>query len=115
MCGTKTKRSGETLRNSLIEIGGARGSSVLVTTRNQQVIDDMQCSVSYPLEKLSDEDSYKLLREVAFSPEKGLDTKAFAALGREMVKDCSGLPLAIRALGGLLYSKRSLSKNGWMS
>ncbi|WOH09355.1 hypothetical protein DCAR_0728812 [Daucus carota subsp. sativus] len=97
----------DNLVNSLIGVGGAIGSSILVTTRNQKVIDTMRCSASYQLEKLSDEDSWKLFKRRAFSYGGVLETEALTALGTRMVNMCGGLPLAIKTLGGLLYSKKS--------
>ncbi|KAK1402001.1 NBS-containing resistance-like protein [Heracleum sosnowskyi] len=41
----------DNLRNSLLAVDGARGSKILVTTRNQEVIDAIRCSVSHRVEK----------------------------------------------------------------
>ncbi|KAK1364428.1 putative disease resistance protein RGA3 [Heracleum sosnowskyi] len=97
----------EELRNSLLAVGGARGSSILVTTRRQEVIDAMRCSDPYRVQKLSEEDSWELFKHRAFTDGGVSETEAFAALGRRMVKMCGGLPLAIKSLGGLLYSKKT--------
>ncbi|WOH09406.1 hypothetical protein DCAR_0728863 [Daucus carota subsp. sativus] len=97
----------DNLRNSLLQIGGDKGSCILVTTRKQEVIDAMRSCVSYWLEKLSQDESYELFKKIAFSDRGVLETEAFATLGRSMVKRCGGLPLAIKALAGLLYSKKS--------
>ncbi|KAK1364492.1 putative disease resistance protein RGA3 [Heracleum sosnowskyi] len=97
----------EKLRNSLLAVGGARGSRILVTTRRQEVIDAMRCSDPYRVQKLSEEDSWELFKHRAFTDGGVSETEAFVALGRRMVKRCGGLPLAIKTLGGLLYSKRT--------
>ncbi|KAK1364476.1 Disease resistance protein RGA2-like [Heracleum sosnowskyi] len=97
----------ENLRNSLLGVGGARGSSILVTTRKQEVIDAVQYCVCYPVKKLSEQDSWALFKQRAFSHGKYLENQTFVALGRSMVERCGGLPLAIKALGGLLRSKKS--------
>ncbi|KAK1364885.1 Disease resistance protein RGA1 [Heracleum sosnowskyi] len=99
----------DNLKNSLLGVGSARGSNVLVTTRKKEVIDAMHDSVfvSYPVEKLSEEDSWTLFRKRAFSHGGVPETEAFASLGRRMVERCGGLPLAIKTLGGLLHSKKS--------
>ncbi|WOH09407.1 hypothetical protein DCAR_0728864 [Daucus carota subsp. sativus] len=97
----------DNLRNSLLEIGGDKGSCILVTTRKQEVIDAMRTSVFYWLGKLSEDESYELFKKIAYSDGGVLETEALATLGRSMVKRCGGLPLAIKALAGLLYSKRS--------
>ncbi|KAL1827346.1 hypothetical protein DCAR_0206511 [Daucus carota subsp. sativus] len=97
----------DNLRNSLLEIGGARGSNILITTRSQEVAYAMRCSVSYQVKILSEEDSYELFKRIAFSHGGIVETEAFEELGRRLVKRCGGLPLAIKTLGGLLHSKES--------
>ena len=97
----------DSLMNSLLGVGCAKGSSILVTTRNQEVIDAMQCSVCYRVEKLSEEYSWALFKQRAFTHGGVLETREFVDLGRRMVERCGGLPLAIKTLGGLLYSKKS--------
>ncbi|KAK1393988.1 putative disease resistance protein RGA3 [Heracleum sosnowskyi] len=100
----------EDLRNSLLGVSSAKGSSVIVTTRNQKVIDAMQNCVPYLVEKLQEDDSYKLFKKIAFRDGGVSEIEPFADLGRSMVKRCSGLPLAIKALGGMLRSKESVQE-----
>nr|XP_017217285.1 PREDICTED: putative disease resistance protein RGA3 [Daucus carota subsp. sativus] len=97
----------DNLRNSLLGVGAARGSNILVTTRKQEVVDTMRCSVCYSVEKLSMEYSWELFKQRAFSHEGVLETEIFKTLGRRMVERCGGLPLAIKTLGSLLHSKKS--------
>lgn len=47
-------RKWEKLRNSLLTVGGARGSNILVTTRRKEVIDVMRCYDPYRVQKLSE-------------------------------------------------------------
>ena len=58
----------EDLRNSLLVVSGAKGSSVIVTTRNQQVIDAMQNCVPYPVEKLLEDDNARCLTHADRTP-----------------------------------------------
>ncbi|KAL8109592.1 putative disease resistance protein RGA1 [Apium graveolens] len=97
----------DNLMNSLHGVGAAKGSRILITTRNQEVIDAAQCCDFHRVEKLSDDDSWSLFKQRAFSYGGVSETEEFEALGRKMVKRCSGLPLAIKTLGSLLHSKRS--------
>ncbi|WOG90742.1 hypothetical protein DCAR_0309986 [Daucus carota subsp. sativus] len=97
----------DNLRNSLLGVGGASGSKILVTTRKQKAVDVMQCVITHRVEKLSEQDSWKLFKRRAFSQGGVLETAKFVAMGRRMVERCSGLPLAIKTLGGLLRSKKS--------
>jgi hypothetical protein len=95
-------------------MGGARGSRILVTTRNEVVARTIrQESVatiigtveSYSLKGLDEDASWSLFKLTAF--EKGQEPKnsSIVALGKEMVKKCSGVPLAITTIGSLLGSK----------
>lgn len=95
----------DNLRNCLLAIGGARGSNILLTTRSQEVTYAMRCSVSYQVEKLSEEDSYELFKKIAFSHGGVIETETFTVLGRRMVKRCGGLPLAIKTLKGFIALK----------
>ncbi|OMO76507.1 NB-ARC domain-containing protein [Corchorus olitorius] len=58
-----------------------------------------------------DDESWELFSKKAF-PGDGIDSSQsqFENLGKEMVKKCGGLPLAIIVLGGLLATKRSLAQ-----
>jgi hypothetical protein len=95
-------------------MGGARGSRILVTTRNEVVARTIrQESVakiigtveSYSLKGLDEDASWSLFKQKAF--EKGQEPKnsSIVALGKEIVQKCSGVPLAITTIGSLLGSK----------
>lgn len=81
------------------------GSRVIITTRIKDVAersDDR--NYVHKLRFLRQDESWQLFCEKAFrnsKAEKGLEN-----LGREMVKKCDGLPLAVAVLGGLLSKKR---------
>jgi hypothetical protein len=95
-------------------MGGARGSRILVTTRNEVVARTIrQESVariigtveSYSLKGLDEDASWSLFKQKAF--EKGQESKnsSIVALGKEIIRKCSGVPLAITTIGSLLGSK----------
>ncbi|XP_058225821.1 putative disease resistance protein At3g14460 [Rhododendron vialii] len=87
---------------------GAQGSKIIITTRNESVASIMQTVPIHGLQKLPEEDCWKLFSKLAF--EKG-DCNAHPNLeriGKEIVKKCNGLPLAVKTLGGLLRSQRDL-------
>lgn len=71
----------EDLRNSLLGVGGAKGSTVLVTTRKQKVIDAMQNCDPYSLGELQDGHSYELFKKIAFQ-DGFSETEPFADMGR---------------------------------
>ncbi|XP_057457504.1 putative disease resistance RPP13-like protein 1 [Lotus japonicus] len=84
---------------------GAQGSCVLVTTRNENVASAMLTVPSYHLKPLADDDCWLLFSEHAFEGGRFKRSTALEDIGREIVKKCRGLPLAAKALGGLLRSK----------
>ncbi|XVE99715.1 hypothetical protein REPUB_Repub03eG0224700 [Reevesia pubescens] len=92
---------------------GKNGSKILFTTRNKDVAllaDPCNSPIELPL--LTDDESWKLFSRKAFPGNKtdqsyACSLKEFEMLGREMMRKCKGLPLAIVVLGGLLATKRS--------
>ncbi|XP_016723378.2 disease resistance protein RPP8 [Gossypium hirsutum] len=91
---------------------GKKGSKFLFTTRNKNVaIVADPCNSPIELPFLTDDESWKLFRSKAF-PRNKIGSHAcleeFEKFGRQMVKKCGGLPLAIVVLGGLLATKHSL-------
>nr|XP_043635213.1 putative disease resistance protein RGA3 [Erigeron canadensis] len=94
---------------------GSRGSVVLVTSRSVEVADMMgtDCKLVYPLGCLSEDDSWNLFRRYAFDERKVLDGIEFERIGKEIVKKCEGLPLALKVVGSLMCIKSSV--NEWLS
>ncbi|KAL8536439.1 hypothetical protein ACS0TY_011883 [Phlomoides rotata] len=84
---------------------GSAGASIIVTTRLKMVADIMGTLPTYYLAGLSEEHCWILLRHRAF----GGETKVYSnleAIGKEIAKKCAGVPLAAKALGGVLRFKR---------
>lgn len=79
-------------------------SRVIITTRKKNVADCYyEQTYVHNLQFLTEEDSWELFCKKAFwklQRDEGLDQ-----LGKEMVKKCRGLPLAIVVLGGLLSTE----------
>ncbi|XP_039154946.1 disease resistance protein RGA2-like [Eucalyptus grandis] len=92
--------------------GGLQGSKILITTRNHRVAEITSAkSVIYEPRGLSDDNSWDLFRKMAFGDGvESLDPK-LKEMGRDIVKKCIGVPLAIRTIGGLLCGK---SKDEWL-
>ncbi|KAK8691699.1 hypothetical protein V6N13_075199 [Hibiscus sabdariffa] len=81
---------------------GAKNSKIVVTTRSENIASIMRTVPTYPLNILSDEDCWELFAKHAFvdtSPSMHPDLKI---IGEAIVRRCKGLPLAAKALGGLL-------------
>nr|KYP41218.1 Putative disease resistance protein RGA3 [Cajanus cajan] len=79
---------------------GVEGSKILVTTRSHLTAAMMRTkpSNSYLLDRLSEEDSFSLFVNLAF--EKGEEKKypQLLEIGKEIVRKCEGVPLAVRTL-----------------
>ncbi|KAL1367552.1 hypothetical protein AAHE18_02G060100 [Arachis hypogaea] len=84
---------------------GAKGSSILLTTRMKEVASVVQTCPSHFLNELLEESSWLLFAANAcFLESNGIPT--LEEIGRNIVKKCKGLPLAVETLGRLLQGKR---------
>jgi len=96
------ERKWEPLKNALKY--GAKGSAILVTTRNVIVADKMEAIFRLYLDVLSDDECWSIFSPMAFRG-KSNNREDIVDIGREIVKKCKGLPLAALVLGGLLRFK----------
>ncbi|KAL5707009.1 hypothetical protein ACHQM5_025110 [Ranunculus cassubicifolius] len=92
--------------------GGAPGSRIIVTTRNRTIAKMMGSSDFdvHDLEKLSNDDSWLVLRDVALVGKEKEEEK-FEKIGREIAIKCKGVPLAITTLASLLCERQT--KQEW--
>ncbi|KAK3431318.1 hypothetical protein EUGRSUZ_E03191 [Eucalyptus grandis] len=90
-----------------LSIGGARGSKILITTCHQYLAEATSASLSYCLEALRTESSVDLLMKMACQEEKEIRNPIKVDVMRRIVKMCDGIPLAIRMIGSLLFSKKT--------
>ena len=93
---------------SILPKRDGKSSCIIITTRNEGVANDMGVEPSrihWP-NTLNDTDSWSLFSKFAFSSSKGIcPNSQFKELGKEIVKKCGGLPLAIKTIGALLAPK----------
>ncbi|KAM0828233.1 hypothetical protein ACQ4PT_067679 [Festuca glaucescens] len=88
---------------------GASGSAIVVTCRSQKVASVMQTLQPHKLACLNEEDSWELFAQKAFS--SGVEEQAeLVTIGRRIVKKCRGLPLALKAMSGLLSSYQQVQE-----
>ncbi|BBG96575.1 NB-ARC domain-containing disease resistance protein [Prunus dulcis] len=87
---------------------GARGSKVIITTRNKNIASFMQNVPTQPLEPLSHEDCWSLLAKHAFGNVSCSAYPSLEEIGKKIARKCNGLPLAAQTLGGLI----SQAENG---
>ncbi|KAG2301254.1 hypothetical protein Bca52824_029905 [Brassica carinata] len=91
-----------------------KGWKVLLTSRNEEVglHADKQC-VTFKPDCLTCEESWDLFQMIAFPIKDTAEFKIeedMKEIGMEMLKQCGGLPLAIKVLGGLLCKKYTLNQ-----
>jgi hypothetical protein len=90
---------------------GARGSKIVVTTRNKNIMSALQIVSPYPLQRMSDDDCWSLFSRYAFGGQHRNATSQFEETFRsEIVRKCDGLPLAARSLGSLLKSQTDVKE-----
>ncbi|KAM0005426.1 putative virus X resistance protein-like, coiled-coil [Helianthus debilis subsp. tardiflorus] len=93
---------------------GAEGSIVVMTTRSERTCRMMAKvgELRHQLGCLSEANSWLLFKKHAFAQGRvGDDVRKLEPIGREIVVKCKGLPLAVKTLGSLMWSKSS--SNDW--
>ncbi|KAF8019415.1 hypothetical protein BT93_G0176 [Corymbia citriodora subsp. variegata] len=94
-------------------MGGSRGSKILLTTRNSSVARATDAnSVIYELHGLSEDKSWDLFKKLAFEGGETSLQSEKEEIGRDIVKKCVGVPLAIKTISSLLYAKE---KKEWLN
>nr|XP_029145709.1 putative disease resistance protein RGA3 [Arachis hypogaea] len=83
---------------------GAKGSSILLTTRMKEVASVVQTCPAHFLNELLEEYCWLLFAANACFPESN-GNPTLEGIGRKIVKKCKGLPLAVETLGRLLRGK----------
>ncbi|XP_057742671.1 putative disease resistance protein At3g14460 [Arachis stenosperma] len=83
---------------------GVKGSTIILTTRNQEVASVVKTCPSFILNELSEEYCWLLFAANACFPESN-GNPTLEEIGKKIVKKCKGLPLAVATLGRLLQGK----------
>ncbi|KAF7082587.1 hypothetical protein CFC21_086450 [Triticum aestivum] len=85
----------------------ARGSRVLITTRDEKVARGMKAELPYHhVDKLEEEDAWSLLKKQIVSSEtNGHEIDMLKDIGLQIIAKCDGLPLTVKVMGGLLCQK----------
>ncbi|XP_048426105.1 putative disease resistance protein At3g14460 [Pyrus x bretschneideri] len=89
---------------------GARGSKVIVTTRNESVASIVHTVPIHSLKQLSPDDCWLLLAKHAFRNENASAHPDLEEIGKKIARKCNGLPLAAKTLGGLLSCNMDYKK-----
>ncbi|XP_052113655.1 putative disease resistance protein At3g14460 [Arachis duranensis] len=88
---------------------GTKGSTILLTTRNENVGRIVQHYNSYTLKELSDDYCWSIFADNASFPESN-GSSELEGIGRKIVERCDGLPLAAATLGRLLRSEHRVEE-----
>ncbi|XP_050259631.1 putative disease resistance protein RGA3 [Quercus robur] len=88
---------------------GEKGSMLIVTTRIEKIARVLPI---HHIGCLSEDESWSLFKGRAFGLERVEERSELESIGKEIVKKCGGVPLAINALGSLVCSKRT--KSEWL-
>ncbi|KAL3749047.1 hypothetical protein ACJRO7_010183 [Eucalyptus globulus] len=83
---------------------GAKGSKIIITTRNLNVVSITRAS-PYPLRELSFDNCVSLLAFHALGATNFESHPAFKIIAKKIAERCKGLPLAAKMLGGVLRTK----------
>ncbi|XP_075644427.1 putative disease resistance protein RGA1 [Castanea sativa] len=100
----------ESLKDLLI--GGAKGSKIVITTR-AGLVAEITCSVSiYTLKGLNVKQSWLLFKQITFRKGQGQGTNnpRLEEIGKEIVRKCQGVPLAIKSIGNVLRLEKTEHK-----
>ncbi|XP_068310267.1 putative disease resistance protein RGA3 [Pyrus communis] len=99
-------RKWENLMECLSKLYSAAGSKIVVTTRSGKVASISEKLLPrHDLEKLSADECWSIMKDRAFSNSSAHITLEFQTIGREIAKNCGGVPLVAKVLGGILHRK----------
>ncbi|KAM7461389.1 hypothetical protein LguiA_029510 [Lonicera macranthoides] len=101
------------LIKALLGIGTSKGSRIMITTRSQQAFSKMPYGRILFLKGLSRKKGLSMFKQRAFAEGGATETPKMERVGKDLVERCRGVPLALRALGGLMYFKKSETE--WQS
>ncbi|KAF8711259.1 hypothetical protein HU200_029279 [Digitaria exilis] len=90
--------------------GDASRTKILLTTRNQNVANAVESRLVFKLAFLSEDESWNFFLKSSGLVEDDLESD-FIQIGKDIVKQCGGVPLAIKILGSILCERRGI--NSW--
>ncbi|QHO51892.1 putative disease resistance RPP13-like protein 1 [Arachis hypogaea] len=88
---------------------GAKGSTILITTRVKEVASIVQTCPPYILNELSEDCCWSVFANNACFPESN-GSPRLEEIGRKIVNKCKGLPLAAETLGRMLRMKDDVNE-----
>ncbi|KAF7145342.1 hypothetical protein RHSIM_Rhsim04G0114400 [Rhododendron simsii] len=86
-----------------------KGCKILVSSRSEEVCNDMGAQKKFPVRILDKEEAWNLFKEMAGIPE---DDTNYQSIKRAVANECGGLPIAILTVGKALNGK---GESSWRS
>ncbi|KDP43587.1 hypothetical protein JCGZ_16874 [Jatropha curcas] len=93
------------------DVNGAKESRIIVTTRNLGVSRTIGAIQSYTLRVLENDDCLSVFAHHALGVTNFEEHLDLEAIGKKIVERCQGLPLAAKAIGGLLRGQST--RDAW--
>ncbi|MCH83180.1 TMV resistance protein N [Trifolium medium] len=88
-----------------------QGSKIIITTRDRQILCNLQVDYVYQIKEMDDDESLELFSWHAFKQPSPIH--GFAELSIDIVKYCEGIPLFLQLIGSFLLARTS--KTEWES
>ncbi|XP_074562514.1 putative disease resistance RPP13-like protein 1 [Curcuma longa] len=93
----------DVLRNPILN---AKSSGIiLVTGRHEKVMKDIRAGHIHHVQRMNEDDGLELFHKVVFEDEEN-ENPELDEIAAKIVSKCDGLPLAIKAIAGMLISKK---------
>ncbi|KAF9616069.1 hypothetical protein IFM89_028535 [Coptis chinensis] len=87
--------------------GGAYGSRIIITTRDENIARRMTSTYIHRLGQLSDEECWSFFKHIALR-ERQDNHKKLEEIGKKIAWKCKGVPLAVKIIASLMSLKESV-------
>ncbi|XP_074333532.1 TMV resistance protein N-like isoform X2 [Apium graveolens] len=87
----------------------AFGSTIIITTRHEDLLESIRVEAKYKVNELGDAESHQLFCQHAFGGDVKM-SNTFSILSQEILERARGLPLALKVCGSTLLNK---SEENW--
>ncbi|XP_018687059.2 putative disease resistance protein RGA3 [Musa acuminata AAA Group] len=88
-------------------MSGVASSRIVVTSRYEDVVKRIGNKHIHHVDRMDNESGWALLCKIVFREEEDHEIGRLKEIGKKIVEKCDGLPLAIKAVGGVLRSKET--------
>ncbi|KAF5194481.1 Disease resistance protein rga2 [Thalictrum thalictroides] len=92
--------------------GGAVGSRIIITTRDEKIAKLMHSTYIHLLKQLSSDDSFKMFQHIAFWGRED-DLEFLQDVAKDIAHKCKGVPISIKVLATAMQLKKNIQD--WQS